>query len=41
LRYYAAYPEEIDERIAANNEAADREERLWRAERRLLERRHQ
>jgi hypothetical protein len=37
LRYYAAYPEEIEERIAANTEAADREERLWRAERRLLE----
>jgi hypothetical protein len=41
LRYYAAYPEEIDERIAASNEAADREEQLWRAERSLLERRRQ
>ncbi len=39
LRYYAAYSEEIDERIAANQDAADREERLWRAEQDLLQRR--
>jgi hypothetical protein len=36
LRYYAAYPEEIDERIAANHEAAEREEKLWRSEQALL-----
>ncbi len=41
LRYYAAYPDEIDERVTANSEAADRAERLWRAERRLLEGRRQ
>jgi hypothetical protein len=39
LRYYAAYPEEIDERVEANREAADREERLWQAEQNLLRRR--
>lgn len=37
LRYYAAYPAEIDERIAANHEEAERQERLWRAERELLD----
>jgi hypothetical protein len=36
LRYYAAYPDEIDERIALNREVADREERLWQAQQRLL-----
>jgi hypothetical protein len=36
LRYYAAYPDEIDERIALNSEVADREERLWQAQQRLL-----
>jgi hypothetical protein len=36
LRYYAAYPEEIDERIAANHEESQRQERLWRAEHKLL-----
>lgn len=39
LRYYAAYPEEIDERIQANREATEREERLWQAEQGLLRRR--
>ncbi|NJC85479.1 hypothetical protein [Planosporangium mesophilum] len=39
LRYYAAYPDEIDERIEANREAAEREERLWQAEQDLLRRR--
>jgi hypothetical protein len=39
LRYYAAYPDEIDERVEANREAADREERLWQAEQNLLRRR--
>lgn len=38
LRYYAAYPEEIDERIAANEAIAEREEQLWRAEQQLLRR---
>jgi hypothetical protein len=37
LRYYAAYPEEVDERIAVNREEAERQERLWRAERELLD----
>jgi hypothetical protein len=37
LRYYAAYPEEIDERIAANHEEAQRQEQLWQAERKLLD----
>lgn len=39
VRYYAAYPDEIDDRVAANVEAAERQEQLWLAERRLLERR--
>jgi uncharacterized protein (DUF433 family) len=39
LRYYAAYPAEIDERIAANREASEREERLWNTEQSLLRRR--
>ena len=39
VRYYAAYPDEVDDRVAANVEAADRQEQLWLAERRLLERR--
>lgn len=39
LRYYAAYPGEIDERIAANREAAQREEQLWSTEQSLLRRR--
>jgi hypothetical protein len=36
LRYYAAYPGEIDERIALNQAAADREEQLWEAQQKLL-----
>jgi hypothetical protein len=36
LRYYAAYPAEIDERIAGNREVADREEQLWQAQQSLL-----
>jgi hypothetical protein len=39
LRYYAAYPDEIDERIALNREVADREEQLWEAQQALLEKR--
>jgi hypothetical protein len=39
LRYYAAYPEEIDERIALNTEVADREEQLWAAQQTLLRKR--
>jgi hypothetical protein len=38
LRYYAAYPDEVDERVEANRESATREEQLWRAEQRLLRR---
>lgn len=36
VRYYAAYPAEIDERIAANREAAQEAETAWRAEQQLL-----
>lgn len=36
LRYYAAYPSEIDERTATNAEVAEREERLWAAQQKLL-----
>nr|MDT0658152.1 hypothetical protein [Micromonospora sp. DSM 115978] len=39
LRYYAAYPQEVDERIRANREATEREEQLWRTENDLLRRR--
>lgn len=39
LRYYAAYPDEIDERIANNTDVAEREERLWAAQQTLLRRR--
>lgn len=39
LRYYAAYPDEIDERIAGNRDVAEREERLWVAQQTLLRRR--
>ena len=39
LRYYAAYPDEIDERIAGNRDVAEREERLWAAQQTLLRRR--
>jgi hypothetical protein len=36
LRYYAAYPDEIDERIASNKDVAEREEQLWTAQQNLL-----
>lgn len=39
LRYYTAYPAEVDDRIEANREAAEREERLWQAEQAMLRRR--
>jgi hypothetical protein len=39
LRYYSAYPEEIDERIVFNSEVADREEQLWEAQQKLLQKR--
>jgi hypothetical protein len=39
LRYYAAYPDEIDERVVMNQEATRHEEQLWLAEQRLLRRR--
>jgi len=39
LRYYTAYPAEIDERIARNAEVAEREEQLWAAQQALLGRR--
>jgi hypothetical protein len=32
LRYYAAYPEDIDGRIARNVQEADAAEQLWRSE---------
>jgi hypothetical protein len=38
VRYYAAYPEGIDERIASNTDVAEREERLWAAQQSLLRR---
>jgi hypothetical protein len=38
VRYYAAYPDEIDERIASNADVAAREERLWAAQQSLLRR---
>jgi len=36
LGYYGAYPDEIDAQIAANDEAAQRAERAWRAQQELL-----
>ena len=36
IRYYAAYPAEVDERISANAEAAQEAEAAWRAEQSLL-----
>ena len=38
LRYYVAYPEEIDERIAANETEAAREHALWQSQQALLRR---
>lgn len=34
--YYGAYPDEVNERIAANREAAGEAEAAWRAEQELL-----
>jgi hypothetical protein len=36
LRYYVAYPEEIDERIAANEAEAAREHARWELQQALL-----
>jgi hypothetical protein len=36
VRYYAAYREEIDERIAANREAVEDAESAWRAEHEIM-----
>jgi|SRR5215471_11266273 len=41
VRYYTAYPAEVDERITANNEAAQEAEAAWRAEQNLLRARGQ
>lgn len=40
LRYYAAYPNEVDERVAINKDVAEREEQLWTAQQNLLRRRN-
>ena len=36
IRYYAAYPDEIDNRIAVNNKLADEAEAAWLTEQRVL-----
>lgn len=36
LRYYVAYPDEVDERIAANEAEAAREHALWESQQALL-----
>jgi hypothetical protein len=36
IRYYTAYPAEVEQRIAANDEAAREAEAAWRAEQDLL-----
>jgi hypothetical protein len=36
IRYYAAYPAEVEERIAANHEVAQEAEAAWQAEQDLL-----
>lgn len=36
IRYYAAYPSEVDERIESHHAETDRAERLWLAEQDLL-----
>lgn len=41
VRYYTAYPAEVTERIAANNEAAQEAEAAWQAEQSLLRARGQ
>lgn len=40
VRYYTAYRAEIDERIAANQEAAEQAEAAWQAEQDLLRGNH-
>jgi hypothetical protein len=39
VRYYAAYPDEIDERITLNSDVAEREEQLWAAQQTILRKR--
>ena len=41
VRYYTAYPAEVEERISANNEAAQEAEAAWHAEQSLLRARDQ
>ena len=36
IGYYGAYPEEVNDRVAANREAAQEAEAAWRAEQELL-----
>lgn len=36
VRYYSAYPAEVEERITANREAAEEAEAAWHAEQNLL-----
>ncbi|HEX5494603.1 MAG TPA: hypothetical protein VFX70_08540 [Mycobacteriales bacterium] len=36
VRYYAAYPAEVDERIVANQQAADEAEAAWLAEQKVM-----
>jgi hypothetical protein len=36
VRYYAAFPEEVDERIGINRDVAVREEQLWAAQQAIL-----
>jgi hypothetical protein len=36
VRYYTAYPAEVEERITANREAAEQAEAAWHAEQSLL-----
>jgi hypothetical protein len=38
LRYYAEYPQEVDDRIALNLDVTQREEHLWVAQQNLLNR---
>lgn len=38
LRYYVAYPDEIDERVVANEAEASREHAIWESQRALFER---
>lgn len=36
VRYYAAYPNEIDQRVVAHRQAVDQAEATWHTERELL-----